>query len=90
MTRTQLENLLRAKLHCSYVYLQEGKHKEMFIAYKEAMGMYEVLKTFFPSVLYRSVAFYYYTCRSAEMQQNDFEKWAKLNVEIEEKLLTDS
>ena len=76
MTKVQLENLVRAKLYCSYVYLQEGKYKEVYISYKEAWGMYEVLRTFFPSA--NCFSFYYYTCRSAYMQQNDYEKLKKV------------
>lgn len=86
MTKTQLENLLRAKLHCSYVMLQEGNDKEVYITYKEAMGMYEVLKTFFPTA--HPFSFYYYTCHSVQMQQNDYTHWKNLIEEIDKNLLT--
>ena len=88
MTKTQLENLIRAKLHCPYVWLQEDDHKQTYIAYREAWGMYEVLRTFFPSAHHFS--FYYYTCRSTVMQQNDYEKWKNLIEEIDKKVLTHS
>ena len=88
MTKTQLENLIRAKLHCSYEWLQEGNNIETYITYKEAWGMYEVLRTFFHTA--RHFSFYYYTCRSVQMQQNDYQKWKNLIEETAKNLLTDS
>lgn len=88
MTKTQLENLIRAKLRCSYEWLQEGNNIETYITYKEAWGMYEVLHTFFRTS--HPFSFYYFTCKSSQMQQNEYDKWKNLIEETAKKLLTDS
>lgn len=84
MTKTQLENLIRAKLQCSYVWLQEGNHKQTYIAYREAWGMYEVLRTFYPT--HHPFSFYYHTCEGGTMQQNDYLKWKEVIEEFDKRV----
>ena len=72
MSKVDLENLIRAKLYCSYSYFMNKEYIAMYIAYKEAMAMWEVLHTFFSA---KHLAHYYYTCESVQYQHHNYIEW---------------
>ena len=74
LNKTNIENLLRAKLQCSYTYFKSGAYTDMYTTYKEACGMYEVLSTFCSP---HHFSFYYYTFRSTVMEQNEWQEYCQ-------------
>ena len=74
LNKTNIENLLRAKLQCSYTYFKSGAYTDMYATYKEACGMYEVLSTFCSP---HPFSYYYYTFRSTIMEQNEWQEYCQ-------------